>query len=143
MALEHMHPVLSWTHAPCPRLAKDTGQQTLLDEVEGIHRLPLFHNHLALGGPGGAQEDCQADELLPAQVSKGGHPLEHPQQALQLVKLQASHLCIMQQLRQGWGSSLNMGPLGPSPPQSCYMLPIKLCNAALVSLCLNISQRNV
>ena len=73
------------------------GLPTLLDEVEGIHMLSLPHNDLALWSAAGAQEDRQADELLSAQASKGLHALQHAQQPLQLLHLQASHLCTKQQ----------------------------------------------
>ena len=124
--LEYMCPVLGW--------ARGIRHQTFLDEVEGVHRLALLHNHLALGGPGGAQEDCQADELLPAQVSKGGHPMENPQQALQLLKLQGSHLYIIQQLRQGVWSQPRFASSPRLPPRtpalSCYQAAGCACNVA-------------
>lgn len=60
--------------------------------------LALLHNDMALGNIAGAQEDCQAYELLSAHASKGLHALEHSQQALQLLHLQASHLYTKQHL---------------------------------------------
>lgn len=60
--------------------------------------LSLLHNDMALGNAAGAQKDCQADELLSAHASEGLHALEHTQQALQLLHLQASHLYTKQQL---------------------------------------------
>lgn len=55
---------------------------TLLDEVQGVHRLTLLYNDMALRNAAGAQKDCQADELLSAQASKGLHALQHAQQPL-------------------------------------------------------------
>lgn len=65
---------------------------TLLDQVEGVHRLTLLHDDMAFGDVAGAQKDCQADELLPGEPRKGLHALQHAQQPLQLLHLQASHL---------------------------------------------------
>lgn len=55
---------------------------TLLDQVEGVHRVTLLHDDLAFGDGAGAQEDCQADELLSGEPGKGLHALQHTQQPL-------------------------------------------------------------
>ena len=64
-----------------------------LDEVHGVHRLPLLHNELVLCNCHGPEEHCQADELVPVPSCKGLHALKQAQHVFKLLQLQCSHLC--------------------------------------------------
>ena len=66
----------------------------MLDEIQGVNRVALLHNDLVFWHRQGPHKDGQADQLVPAQVSKGLQPLQQAQQSLQLLLLQGPHLCM-------------------------------------------------
>ena len=74
---------------------------TLFDEPQVCDRLALLHNDMVLWDADRAQEHSQADELLPAQASKGGYPCQQAHKALQLLQLQAPHLAQSERLAAG------------------------------------------